>query len=828
MYLMEDKKHLENQGFLPKPSEINLNIRTMGLIAILVTIIVSSVVGISIVNTQKIREEALLTRSELISKVQVEAISNLLWDIDMHQIARQMHAITKDPEIKGAVVYDKNNIMVGKAGIIFAEEDDILVEQEILYEEDDKQLVIGKLVLLVSKELLHSTMWDHFIMNLLALGLLLISILGSIYFILRTEVAKISFWYGEKTRQLSLTLKELQHSNVRVEQANRKLQEESDLIRLMEEITVSVNNVETVEDAFRLCIERICHHMHWPVAHVYEYDESSEHIQSSKIWYCKDYDTFAPFIKETEQTPLKPGEGLASEVRSKVRIIWVENLQHCPSFCRKEIAEQVGLTSGVAFPVLIRSEVAAVIEFYTTNTLKEDDQLRYILMNIGTQLARAIERKRSEHMLLESKKNLEIKVKKRTKELLAAKEEAEKANRTKSEFLANMSHELRTPLNSLLILAELLAENKQKNLTKDQVECAHIIYDSGSDLLMLINDILDLSKVESGNLPINLSVGSLDSVVASLHKTFGHLTEHQDIQLNILQDEAAPGHLYTDLPRVGQILKNLMSNAVKFTEPGGEVSLHIYCPDNTEVSTLEREYSDNQVVAFAVKDTGIGIPEDKYDMIFEAFQQAESNISAQYGGTGLGLSICQKLAYILGGEITLQSKVGEGSVFTLYLPLNAEYHDLDGIVVAEHRKAEIHKPVSSASEDTLNHRPLEHVLLVDDDQHNNYALSKMLEDKGVDVYMAASGREAMDVLSEHPETDLVLMDIMMPGMDGYEAIDKIHAMEKFRNLPIIAITANAMESDRNKCLSAGASDYLTKPVDKEQLFSILGHFFRTR
>jgi two-component system, chemotaxis family, sensor kinase CheA len=422
---------------------------------------------------------------------------------------------------------------------------------------------------------------------------------------------------------------------------------------------------------------------------------------------------------------------------------------------------------------------------------------------------------------------------KRTSDLQQAKAALEEktkqvllSSQYKSEFLANMSHELRTPLNSLLILAQILVENKEGNLTDKQTEYANTIYSSGKDLLELINDILDLSKIESGKLDFNIGEIDLRGVVSFVNNQFSALAEQKGIDFKVRIEEDVPAILYSDEQKIYQVIKNLVSNAIKFTEIGS-VKLRVFKP------TSEKVGCKKDVIAFAVSDTGIGISDEKQELIFEAFQQADGTTSRRFGGTGLGLSISKGMADLVGGSISVESVEGQGSTFTFYLPLNlnesvttsganqevaatveesssATSPDSDFFLVPE--------DVSGRQEDILSGKS---VLLVDDDMRNVFALTTVLEEVGIKVLFAENGREALMTLEETSEIDLVLMDIMMPEMDGYEAIKRIRATNKYEQLPIIALTAKAMKDDREKCLKAGASDYISKPVNLEQLLSLL-------
>jgi signal transduction histidine kinase/CHASE3 domain sensor protein/DNA-binding response OmpR family regulator len=548
--------------------------------------------------------------------------------------------------------------------------------------------------------------------------------------------------------------------------------------------------------------------------------------------------------------------------------------------------------------------------------------------------------------------------------LSARSDELQRANEYKSEFLANMSHELRTPLNSTLILAKLLADNKEGNLTQTQVKYAQTIKSAGNDLLRLINDVLDLSRIEAGKVELAPEQVSIAGVVESLAKTFEPTAEQNGLSFSWVIERSAPEKIETDARRLGQILKNLLSNAFKFTEKG-EVALRVFSHNLGAVS-------------FAVRDTGVGIAPHQQEVIFEAFRQADGSIHRKFGGTGLGLSISRDLAALLGGAVTLQSTRGAGSVFTLTLPvaftprtqeprdgsapekpasgelaasgdLAAQVTDDDRgtikpggrnilLVEDDPRQREsirhllgngnVHITAVAGAGDALTQlktttfdcmvvdlnlpdysgydllekmsqqddiafppviiytgraltreeeqrlrrysksiiikdarsperlldevtlflhqvqaklppeqpvKPVRHregllqgrrVLVVEDDVRNVFALTSLLEPNGVTVLIARNGREALDLLThswQEPSgrVDLVLMDIMMPEMDGLTAMREIRRRAEWKNLPIIAITAKAMADDHDKSLAAGANDYIAKPMDVEKLLSLV-------
>ncbi|MFJ5151760.1 HAMP domain-containing protein [Streptomyces sp. NPDC088353] len=597
-------------------------------------------------------------------------------------------------------------------------------------------------------------------------------------------------------------------------------------------------------------------------------------------------------------------------------------------------------------------------------------------------------------LLAEQNRDIEAKnlqIEQARQELEARAQQLSLASKYKSEFLANMSHELRTPLNSLLILAQLLAQNPSRNLTPKQVEYAGIIHSAGSDLLQLINDILDLSKVEAGKMDVTPERVSLRQLIDYVEATFQPMTTQKGLQFAVTTAAGAPADLLTDDSRLRQILRNLLSNAVKFTEQGGvELCIEPAADDEVPGGVVR----GGAVVAFRVKDTGIGIPEQHLETIFGAFQQADGTTSRKYGGTGLGLSITREIAHLLGGAVAVDSVPGRGSTFTLFLPVaRPDFEQVLGggrtpqkapaelvpaaaadreagrahsggdrprrrrLLVVEERSRglltlvaesvvadvvrhsaddagalptvdvitamgaqeaagalaaepchcvvlDLDMPEREASRflralqgdsalagvpvlvhsgqrpdvaraealrsrgddgsleflsslDELRERIALHlsaeepgdvlslvradepqdlappvdgafsgrtVLVVDDDARNLFALSGILELHGFRVLHAENGRKGIETLVDNPDVALVLMDVMMPEMDGYTATSEIRRLPQYAELPIIAVTAKAMPGDREKSLASGASDYVTKPVDTDDLIACVRHW----
>jgi signal transduction histidine kinase/HAMP domain-containing protein/ActR/RegA family two-component response regulator len=490
--------------------------------------------------------------------------------------------------------------------------------------------------------------------------------------------------------------------------------------------------------------------------------------------------------------------------------------------------------SVVVLPVLFEGQIKAVIELasfkqFSSNHLTFLDQL---MASVGVILNMISSSMRTEELLQELKKSnaeLEaqaVELNEKAKLLEVKNQEVELASRSleekaeqlqliskyKSEFLANMSHELRTPLNSLLILSKMLAENRDGNLTAEQVKFAQTVFTSGNDLLQLINEILDLSKVEAGKMPIDPRTFSVSEVRDYLEQTFRHVADQKGLSFEIRMDTGLPTTIFSDINRLQQILKNLLSNAFKFTAKGG-VTL--------KVQMAPRERGEN-LLSLAVQDTGIGIPIEKQKLIFEAFQQADGTTSRKYGGTGLGLTISREIARLLGGSIGVISAPNQGSTFTLYLPVlyaGAEAVQRDDAMAHE---AAPERPVAPLPDDATFMGIK--VLLVDDDVRNLFALQSVLQSRRIEVLHADNGRVAIELLQDHPDVDIVLMDTMMPEMDGLSATRAIREMVQYKSMPIISLTAKAMKGDREKAVEAGASDYITKPVDPDRLLAVIHHW----
>ncbi|MGZ5027150.1 MAG: response regulator [Methylobacter sp.] len=406
--------------------------------------------------------------------------------------------------------------------------------------------------------------------------------------------------------------------------------------------------------------------------------------------------------------------------------------------------------------------------------------------------------------------------------------ERDTASRYKSEFLANMSHELRTPLNSLLILARSLRDNEQGNLTDDQVESAEVIHESGASLLRLINDILDLSKVEAGKMEVAAIDIDLDQFSSSLMQRFRLLAETKGLALSVTTAGDLPKLMHSDSGKLDQIINNLVGNAIKFTEKGS-VTVCFKCPENTDVLS-GTGISAAEAIAIEVADTGIGIPEDKLESVFRAFEQVDGSSSRAYGGTGLGLTISRRLAQLLGGDITVSSSEGKGSVFTLILPLKSD-GALGKAAVAPIQAVAVSSPVRPLSvarkkidDDRDNIIPNdETILVIEDDEAFAKIVRDMSRKRGFKCLVAEDGKAGLDLAKCYRPTGIVL-DVGLPLMDGWTVMEQLKQQPETRHIPVHFMSAT---DSGQRGLEMGAVGYFTKPVSKEQIesaFERIRHF----
>jgi PAS domain S-box-containing protein len=544
------------------------------------------------------------------------------------------------------------------------------------------------------------------------------------------------------------------------------------MVKLLETVAVAANEALTPRDALQIGVDQVCAYTGWPVgdAFVLAADGSGE-LVPAHVWHVDQPERFREFQAISDDSRFRRGVGLPGRVLASGRAAWIMDVTQDANFPRARAAVDIGVKSAFGFPVLAGSEVVAVLEFFTGEPQEPDDALLDAMANIGTQLGRVFERHRA------------------AEDLRLAKEAAETASGAKSSFLATMSHELRTPLNAVLGYAQVLGRDAE--LRPEQRKALAIIEGSGEHLLSLINEILDLAKIEAGTIEIRPAPFDLPALLQGLADLMRARAESKGIAFTGEWPPDLPAAVNADETRLRQVLMNLLDNAIKHTSDGG-VALQVG-PHRGRLR-------------FLVEDTGTGIRPEQLSRIFESFHRVRDP-DTFVEGAGLGLAISKTLVTLMGGTLEVSSTPGEGSRFWFDLVLPAV--PLVG------------QPQARPGPRVIGVRgPRRRVLVADDKADNRGLVRDLLTPLGFDVFQAEDAETCLK-LAAAVRPDAILLDLRMPGMDGLEATRRLRAMPLTRDVVIIAVSASAFEEHRERCLQAGADDFLAKPFRLERLLDMM-------
>ncbi|CCH53964.1 GAF sensor hybrid histidine kinase [Fibrisoma limi BUZ 3] len=699
--------------------------------------------------------------------------------------------------------------------------------------------------------------------NAEAIGRASIGLIASILLILLIVVTLIYFILKEfKSRRRAET--SLYQNYKQLEELNQATTEKNWLLMGISSINDTLQGINEIDSLTQQILNAIIDYLDLPAGAFYCYNEGQHQLQLNA--------SVALPASAPQQYQLR--EGLIGRAADGRNLLVVNDVP--TEFWSVESGTGQGLPKQLVFmPLWYNKELKGVLELASFSPMSDEQLalLRAVANNIAVAVNAADDRRRVMHLLkqvqdqkeeLENQQeelrqsneeltrqasilqSSEEELKVQEEELRQINAELEERNEAvevarkalsmkakelevtgkyKSEFLANMSHELRTPLNSVLILAKLLSENKNGNLTDKQTEYANTIYKSGTNLLELINDILDLSKIEAGKIDINIEEVPVQSIIRDLSQMFSVVAEEKGVQFVKQTEPSVPSAIRTDKQRLEQVIRNLLSNAFKFTPRDGSITLSFATAPAHQLFGSESLSNAKQVLAISVTDTGIGIPPEKQQIIFEAFQQADGSTSRKYGGTGLGLSISKELVRRLGGEMGLTSEVGKGSTFTIYLPVDAPVQTTAPVVSSEDPVLEPITPIKlveqiALSDDRYTLSPDDKVMLIiEDDPLFAGVVQNFARENKYKTIVALQGDEGLRYARQFKPSAIIL-DMGLPVISGWDLLKIMKSDETLKNIPVHVVSA----SDDNRLINSDALAYVRKPVSKEDLERVFSQF----
>jgi len=559
--------------------------------------------------------------------------------------------------------------------------------------------------------------------------------------------------------------------------AEEALRGTAEVVQLLQVITSAANEAVSVEGALQIALDRVCAFTGWPVGHAYMVNEEAGGVaESTGLWHLDDEERFATFKRVTEGRSWGASKaGLVRRVLNYGKPAWIIDVTKDPAFVRAKSAKEIGVRAGFAFPVLAGSDVRAVLEFFSDKPAEPDEAVLELMAQVGTQLGRAMERNRAEE------------------QLRGAMAEAEAATVAKSQFLANMSHELRTPLNAIIGVSEMLQEDAQASGQTDTIDPLQRIVRAGRELLYLINDILDLSKIEAGKLDLLMERFEIAKVIDESVATAQPVADRNGNRLSVQYGENL-GSMVADQTRVRQIILNLLSNACKFTGNG-----------DVRVEAARESMNGLDWLILSVSDTGIGMTKEQMARLFREFSQADPSTTRKYGGTGLGLAISRRLCNHMGGDISVESAPREGSIFTIRLPIESD--------AANESTTRRLQPVPVALAEGGSNT----VLVIDDDPTVRQMMRRYLQREGFRVVTAADGEEGLRIAARIVPS-VITLDVVMPEKDGWDVLRSLKSDPRLSSIPVVMLS---IIDEKNKGYALGASDYVVKPVNRQQLVSVL-------